>query len=154
HPAHPHSDNFKFADDDGSAHPGHLTGNDKDISEEPSADTRDADIAKLQPEHADHTLSDINTFTNDDDNADSGHLAHPHFDNAKVPGTVMSDAASNQFVFEKGHDKVADVKPDMIETDHAVADIRHLLHTAHDANAVGALDPNHTTAPQDMTKVQ
>jgi hypothetical protein len=86
--------------------------------------------------------------------ADSGHLAHPHFDNAKVPGTVMSDAASDQFVFEKGHDKVADVKPDMIETDHAVADIRHLLHTAHDANAVGALDPNHTTAPQDMTKVQ
>jgi hypothetical protein len=86
--------------------------------------------------------------------ADSGHLAHPHFDNAKVPGTVMSDAASDQFVFEKGHGKVADVKPDMIETDHAVADIRHLLHTAHDANAVGALDPNHTTAPQDMTKVQ
>jgi hypothetical protein len=32
--------------------------------------------------------------------------------------------------------------------------IRHLLHTAHDANAVGALDPNHTNAPQDMTKVQ
>jgi hypothetical protein len=90
----------------------------------------------------------------DEGSADSGHLAHPHFDNAKVPGTVMSDAASDQFVFEKGHDKVADVKPDMIETDHAVADIRHLLHTAHDANAVGALDPNHTTAPQDMTKVQ
>jgi hypothetical protein len=85
----------------------------------------------------------------DEGSADSGHLAHPHFDNAKVPGTVMSDAASNQFVFEKGHDKVADVKP--IETDHAVADIRHLLHAAH---AVGALDPNHTTAPQDMTKVQ
>src|SRR5262249_52029385 len=66
----------------------------------------------------------------------------------------ICDAASDQFIFEKGHDKVADVKPDMIETDHAVADIRHLLHTAHDANAVGALDPNHTTAPQDMTKVQ
>jgi hypothetical protein len=69
----------------------------------------------------------------------------------------MSDAASDQFVFEKGHDKVADVKSDMIETDHAAAEIRHLLHTAHDANAVGAvgaLDPNHTTAPQDMTKVQ
>jgi hypothetical protein len=30
--------------------------------------------------------------------ADSGHLAHPHFDNAKVPGTVMSDAASDQQV--------------------------------------------------------
>ena len=64
----------------------------------------------------------------------------------------MSDAASDQFVFEKGYDKVADVKPDMIETDHAVADIRHLLHTAHDAN-VGALDPNHTTAPQDMIQL-
>ena len=25
---------------------------------------------------------------------------------------------------------------------------------AHDANAVGALDPNRTTASQDMTKVQ
>ena len=75
-------------------------------------------------------------------------------ESAKVPGTVMSEAASDQFVFEKGHDKVPDVKPDMIETDHAVADIRHLLHTAHDANAVGAFDPNHTTAPQDMTKVQ
>jgi hypothetical protein len=65
----------------------------------------------------------------DEGSADSGHLAHPHFDNAKVPGTVI------QFVFEKGHDKIADVKPDMIETDHAVADIRHLLHTADDANA-------------------
>ena len=41
----------------------------------------------------------------------------------------------------------------MIETDHAVADLGHLLHTAHGANAVGALDPNHTAA-QDMTKVQ
>jgi len=38
--------------------------------------------------------------------------------------------------------------------DGTVADIRHLLDTAHDANAVGALDPNYTTAPQDMTKVQ
>ena len=35
---------------------------------------------------------------------------------------------------------------DMIETDRAVADIRHLLQTALDANPVGALDPNHTTA--------
>jgi hypothetical protein len=86
--------------------------------------------------------------------ADSGHLAHPHSENAKVPGTVINNAASDQFVFEKGHDKVADVKPDMIETDHPVADIRHLLHPAHDSNAVGALDPNHGTALQDMTKVQ
>jgi hypothetical protein len=45
------------------------------------------------------------------------------------------------------------VKPAMIETDAAVAAMQHLLHTAHDGNAVGGLDPNHTTAPQDMTKV-
>jgi hypothetical protein len=158
HPAHPHSDNFKFADDDCSAHPGHATGKDKDISVQPSADPKIGDIAKEHPEHPAHPHSDVNQLASfkfaDEGSADSGHLAHPHFDNAKVPGTVMSDAASDQFVFEKGHDKVADVKPDMIETDHAVADIRHLLHTAHDANAVGALDPNHTTAPQDMTKVQ
>ena len=66
----------------------------------------------------------------------------------------MSDAASDQFVFKKRHDKLAAVKPDIIATDHAVAEIRDLLHTAQDANAVGALDSNHTTAPQDMTKVQ
>jgi hypothetical protein len=158
HPPHPHSDNLKFADDDGSAHPGHATGKDKDISVQPSADPKIGDIATEHPEHPAHPHSDVNQLASfkfaDEGSADSGHLAHPHFDNAKVPGTVMSDAASDQFVFEKGHDKVADVKPDMIETDHAVADIRHLLHTAHDANAVGALDPNHTTAPQDMTKVQ
>src|SRR6516164_5755705 len=86
--------------------------------------------------------------------SDSSGTHGPAAPNLNVPGTVMSDAASDQFVFEKGHDKVANVKPDMIETDHAVAEIRHLLDTAHDANAVGALDPNHTTAPHDMTKVQ
>src|SRR5262245_14130077 len=145
-PAHPHSDNFKLADNDD--HPGKASQNDSKIS----------DIAKEHPEHPAHPYSDVNQLASfkfaDEGSADSGHLAHPHFDNAKVPGTVMSGAASDQFVFEKGHDKAADLKPDMIETDHAVADIRHLLHTAHDANAVGALDPNHTTAPQDMTKLQ
>src|ERR671931_484003 len=144
HPAHPHSDNFKFADDDGSAHPGHATGKDKDISVQPSAYPKIGDIAKEHPGHPAYPHSDVNQLAS----ADSGHLAHAHFDNAKAPGTVISDAASDQFVFEKGHNKVAAVKPDMIETDHAVADIQHLLHTAHDANAVGALDPNHTTAPQ------
>ena len=54
---------------------------------------------------------------------DSGHLAHAHFENVKVPGTVINDAASDQFVFEKGHEKVVQVKPDMIETEHAIADI-------------------------------
>src|SRR5262245_37253537 len=116
HPAHPHSDNFKFADDDGSAHPGHATGKDKDISVQPSADPKIGDIAKEHPEHPAHPHSDVNQLASfkfaDEGSADSGHLAHPHFDNAKVPGTVMSDAASDQFVFEKGHDKVADVKLD------------------------------------------
>jgi transcriptional regulator with XRE-family HTH domain len=159
HPAHPHSDNFKFADDDGSgAHPGHATGKDKDISVQPSADPKIGDIAKEHLEHPAHPHSDENQLASfkfaDEGSADSGHLAYPHFDNAKLPGTVMSDAGSDRFVFEKGHDKIADVKPDGIETDHAADDIRHLLHTAHDANAVAALDPNHTTAPQDMTKVQ
>jgi transcriptional regulator with XRE-family HTH domain len=158
HPTHPHSDNFKFADDDGSAHPGHATGKDKDISVQPSADPKIGDIAKEHPEHPAHPHSDVNQLPSfkfaDEGSADSGHLAHPHFDNAKVPGTVMSDAASYQFVFEKGHDKVADVTPDIIETDQAAAGIQHLLHTTHDANAEGAFDPNHTTAPQDMTKVQ
>jgi hypothetical protein len=157
-PAHPHSNNFKFADDDGSAHPGHATGKDKDISVQPGADPKIGDIAKEYPEHPAHPHSDVNQLASfkfaDEGNADSGHPAHPHFDNAKVPGTMMSDAASDQFVFEKGHDKVAEVKPDMLETHHAVADIRHLLHAAHHANAVGALDSNNTTAPQDMTKVQ
>jgi transcriptional regulator with XRE-family HTH domain len=164
-PAHSHSDKFKFADNDdypGKAshddskinniakeqpdHPGHATG-------KPSADPTIGD-AKEHPHFA-HPHSDLASLKfADEGSADSGHPTRPHFDNAKVPGTVMSDAASNQFVFEKGHNNVADVKPDMIETDQPAADIRHLLHTAHDANAVGALDPNHTTAPQDMTNVQ
>src|SRR6516164_2020583 len=64
--------------------------------------------------------------------SDSSGTHGPAAPNLNVPGTaVMRDAASDQFVFEKGHDKVADVKSDMIETDHAAADIRHLLHTAH-----------------------
>src|SRR5215467_12785054 len=121
HPAHPHSDNFKFADDDGSAHPGHATGKDKDISVQPSADPKIGDIAKEHPVHPAHPHSDVNQLASfwfaDEGSADSGHLAHPHFDNAKVPGAAMRDAASVQFVFGKGHDKVADVKSDMIETD-------------------------------------
>jgi hypothetical protein len=43
----------------------------------------------------------------------------------------------------------------MTEIDHTVStDIQHLLDTAHDTNAVGALGPNHATASQDMTNVQ
>jgi hypothetical protein len=50
---------------------------------------------------------------------------------------------------------VAGHNPDMTEIDHTVpADIQHVLDTAHDTNAVSTLDPNHATAPQDITKVQ
>jgi hypothetical protein len=69
----------------------------------------------------------------------------------------MSDAASDKFIFAENvaHDMVVGHEPDMIELDHTVpADIQHLLDTAHDTNAVSALDPNHATAPQDMTTVQ
>src|SRR5215831_14756482 len=158
HPADPPVDvselpNFKFANND-SGHP--------DIG---------ADGAHTAHSQADVDRSDSFKFANNDSahpgtvvphdsptlttlSSDSSGTHGPAAPNLNVPGTGMSDAASDQFVFEKGHDKVADVKPDMIETDHAAADIRHLLDTAHDANAVGALDPNHTTASQDMTKVQ
>jgi Bacterial Ig-like domain len=74
-----------------------------------------------------------------------------------VPGTVMSDGASDKFIFAENvdHDMVAGHKPDMTELDHTVpADIQHLLDAAHDTNAVSTLDPNHATAPQDMTTVQ
>jgi hypothetical protein len=88
HPAHPHSGNFKFADDDGSAHPGYATGKDKDISVQPSADPKIGDIAKEHPEHPAHPHSDENQLASfkfaDEGSADSGHLAHPHFDKAKV----------------------------------------------------------------------
>src|SRR5207237_7711644 len=143
HPAHPHSDNFKYAD---GHHPGQATGKENGISVQPSADPKIGEIANEHPEHPVHPHSGVNQLASfkfaDEGSADLGHLAHAHFDNAKVPRTVMSDAASDQFIFEKGHDQVADVKPDMIETDHAVADIRHLLHTAHDANEVGTSAPN------------
>jgi hypothetical protein len=63
HPAHP----FKFADDDGSAHPGHATGKDKNISVQPSADPKIGDIAKEHPEHPAHPHSDNFTFADNDD---------------------------------------------------------------------------------------
>jgi hypothetical protein len=66
-------------------------------------------------------------------------------------------AAPDQFVFadNAGQGLVADHKADVIEIDHTVtADIQHLLDTAHETNAVSALDPNHGTASQDVTKVQ
>jgi hypothetical protein len=132
HAAHPtdppvdpnQSDSFKFADND-SAHPGTVV------------------------PHDSPTLTTLSS--------DSSGAHGPAAPNLNVPGTVMSDAASDKFIFGKSsvHDTVADHKPDVIEIDHTVAaDIQHLLDTAHDTNAVSALDPNHGAAPQDMTKVQ
>jgi hypothetical protein len=158
HPADPPVDvselpNFKFANN-GS---GHLDiGPDGAHTAHSQADVDQSDSFKFANNDSAHpgTVVPHDSPTLTTLPSDSSGTHGPAAPNLNVPGTVMSDAASDQFVFEKGHDKVADVKPDMIETDHAVAEIRHLLHTAHDANAVGALDPNHTTAPQDMTKVQ
>src|SRR5262245_37402164 len=149
-------DNFKFADDD-SAHPGNAKGKDKDISAQSSDVSEDQFKTKLDDHHAsadpkiDDTAKGDDNFKLADDNS-----VHPG--NAKgkdkAADAVMSDAASDQFIFgEGGHKKVEDT-PDRIETDHTViADIQDALQTAPDTNAVNALDANHTTAAQDMTKV-
>jgi VCBS repeat-containing protein len=118
---------FKFADD-GSTHPG--------------------TVPYGQP-----TLTGLSG----DLSGDHGPAAPALAKTFNVPSTVMSDAASDKFIFGKGfgHDTIADHKPDMTEIDHTVpAAIQHLLDTAHDTNAVSALDPNHASALQDMTKVQ
>jgi hypothetical protein len=131
YPAHCHFDgnklaNFKFADD-GSVHPGTIV--------------HDPTTLALTPLSSDLSVN----------RASAPGLAN----SVNVPGMVMSDAASDRFIFGSFvHDTVADVKPDMIEIDHTViADIQHLLHTADETNAVSAFDLNHPTAPQDMTKV-
>jgi hypothetical protein len=133
HPAHPHSDvtqlaNFKFADN-GSAHPGTVVPHD----------------------------SPILTALLSDSNGTHEPAAPDLAKTFSVPGTVMSDGASDKFIFAEnvGHDMVGGHKPDMTELDHtAPAHIQHLLDAAHDTNAVSTLDPNHATAPQDMTTVQ
>jgi hypothetical protein len=132
HPAHPQadgnqSDSFKFADD-GSAHPGTVV------------------------PHDSPTLTALSS----DSSGDHGPAAPALANTVNVPGTVLSDPASDKFIFGNnfGHDTVAGHKPDMTEIDQTVStDIQHLLDTAHETNAVSTLDPNHATAPQDMTKV-
>jgi hypothetical protein len=133
HPADPPVDvselpNFKFANND-SAHPGTVVPHDS-----PTLTTLSSDPSGTHGPAAPALASTVN-----------------------VPGTVLSDAALDKFIFVEnvGHGTVAGHKPDMTEIDHTVpADIQHLLDTTHDTNAVSMLDPNHTTAPQDMTKVQ
>jgi hypothetical protein len=130
HPAHPQvggnqSDSFKFADR--GDHPGTIP-NDPPAVTAPSSDS----------------------------SGTHGPAAPTLATSFDVPGTVMS-AAPDQFVFadNAGHGPVADHKPDVTEIDQTVsADIQHVLDSAHGTNAVGTLDPNHATGPQDMTKVQ
>src|SRR5262249_32697835 len=106
HPAHPHSDvtqlaNFKFADD-GSAHPGTVVPHD----------------------------SHILTALLSDSSGTHGPAAPDLAKTFNVPGTVMSDAASDKFIFAEnvGHDMVVGHEPDMTKLDHTVpADIQHLL---------------------------
>jgi hypothetical protein len=167
------SDNFKFkfADDD----EGHATGKDKSSVAKIKDDTTGKDKSADNDHHASADLESSNSAVNDGgllpvtdaqpDNfkfADEGnpgkashdlhakeigdntkavkdHPAHPHSENFKFK---FADDA------HPGNDKL-----DMIETDRTVtADIQLLLHTAQDANAVNAADPN--PAAQDMTKVQ
>ena len=158
HPAHPH-DKFKFADDadDDSAHPDNAKGKDKDISAQSSDVSEDQFKTKLDDHHAsaDPKIDDIakghdNFKLADDDSAHPGNAKGED----ESADAVMSDAASDQFIFGKGGHKKVEDTPDRIETDHTViADIQDALQTAPDTNAVNALDANHTTAAQDMTKV-
>src|SRR5215468_270076 len=98
HPAQPHSDNFKLADDDGSAHPGHATGKDKDISVQPSADPKIGDIAKEQPEHPAQPHSDNFKFADDDGSAHPGHATGKDKDISVQPSAdpKIGDIAKEQ----------------------------------------------------------
>jgi hypothetical protein len=145
-----HDDNGSPAATDG-AHPGDLP---VDVNQLPSF--KFADDGGAHPGTVPHDPPTV-TALSSDLSGDHGPAAPALANTVNVPGTVMSDAASDKFIFGKssGHDTVADHKPDMIEIDHTVStDIQHLLDTAHETNAVSMLDPNHATAPQDMTKVQ
>jgi hypothetical protein len=132
-PAHPPVDvtqlpSFKFADAD-TAHPGTVV------------------------PHDSATLTALSS----DLSGTHGQAAPALSNTVNVPGMVLSDAGPDKFVFAAnvGHDTIADLNSDMTEIDHPVpADIQQVLDTAHDTNAVSTLDPNHATAPQDMTKVQ
>src|SRR5262249_33864626 len=160
HRDHPHAPPQSASDlDDAndSAHNGNGKGKDKDISAQSSDVSEDQFKTKLDDHHAsaDPKIDDIakghdNFKFADDDSVHPGNAKGKD----KAADAVMSDAASDQFIFgEGGHKKVEDT-PDRIETDHTViADIQDALQTAPDTNAVNALDANHTTAAQDMTKV-
>jgi hypothetical protein len=148
---------FKFADN-GNGHPG--TGPDGAHPAHGQADGNQSDSFKFA-DGGDHPGTIPNdppalTAPSSDSSGTHGPAAPDLAKPLDVPGTAMS-AAPDQFVFadNAGHGPVADHKPDMTEIDHTVpADIQHLLDTAHETNAVSALDPNPATALQDITKVQ
>jgi hypothetical protein len=160
HPADPSVDvnempSFKFADNGSN----HGTGPDGAHPTHPQVDGNQSDSFKFA-DGADHP----GTITNDptavtapsSDSSGTHGPAAPTLAKTDVPDAGIS-AAPDQFVFadNAGHGPSADHKSDMTEIDHTVStDIQHLLDTAHDTNAVIALDPNHGTAAQDMTKVQ
>jgi len=149
HTSTQHDDNGSSAATDG-AHPGDLP---VDVTQLPSFKFADDGG---HPGTVPHDPPAV-TALSSDLNGDHGPAAPALANTVDVPGAVMSDAASDKFIFGKSsvHDTAADHKTDMTEIDHTVStDIQHLLDTAHDTNAVIALDPNHGTAPQDMTKVQ
>jgi hypothetical protein len=160
HTADPEVDRnqLKFADD-GSGHPG--TGPDGVHAAHGQADGNQSDSFKFANNDSAHPGMIPNdppalTALSSDSSGTHGPAAPDLAKPLDVSGTAMS-AAPDQFVFadKAGHGPGADHKPDMTEIDHTVApDLQQLLDTAHDTNAVGTLDPNHATGPQDMTKVQ
>jgi hypothetical protein len=120
-------DSFKFADD-GSAHPG---------------------TAPYDPPTVMALSSDFS--------GTHGPAAPALENTGDVLGTVMSDAASDKFIFGKSfaNDTIADFKLDMTASDHStITEIQHLLGTAPDTNAVSTPAPNHATPAQDLSKVQ
>src|SRR5262249_34874336 len=75
HPAHPHSDKFKFADDDCTAQPGHATGHVTHLHLDPKSVAKSKSIAKGEPGHPAHPHSDNFKFADDDGSAQAGHAA-------------------------------------------------------------------------------
>jgi hypothetical protein len=163
--AHPHFDNFKFADD---AHPGKVphdppTALSSDVSGEhpahpfkpdsdhpASADPEIGDIAKDHPpQHSPDNLPQVPAQHGEDGSpAVTGGTPHPHFDNFKFadddsPGNVPHDS---------GHPFKTSLD-DMPEIDHPIiAEMQHLLDIAHGANAESAVNPHDPVAPQDAAK--
>jgi hypothetical protein len=156
---------LKFADD-GSGHPG--TGPDGASAAHGQADGNQSDSFKF----ADNNSAHPGTIPNDPPalTAPSNDLSGNHEPAAPalakpfdVPGTVMSDAASEQvgrsdkFMFAEnaGHGPSADHKTDMTEIDHPMpADIQQVLDTAHETNAVSPPDPSPAHALPETANAQ